>query len=92
MVKVDDVVTRAAASGRDRNEAAYAALVRAALADQASSVEVSKFLGRVWVGVKTPDSKTAAERATLADRVRATVRAHDPFVGVIDISVSAKGA
>ncbi len=88
---VDRVVARAVASGQDRIEAAYAAVVRAALADQAKTVEVLKFSARVWVDVKTPDSRTPSERATLADRARAAVRAHDPFVDVIDISVSTHG-
>ncbi len=86
----DDVagqVVAAAAAGRDRTEAAYAAAVRTALAPRDVTVEAARYEGRVHVTVRLPVACDAHARSAVADRARAAIRDFDPFVSTIDISV-----
>lgn len=84
---VDTIVRRAAAAGKDRIEAAYSAVVRAALSSKpVTTVETSREPARVQVTLSV-DSSDPHIRARLADNARAAVRAFDPFVSVIDVAV-----
>lgn len=89
--KADDElpsVTVAAAVANRAVESAYAAAVRRELAHLPAIVEVRRLVDTVRVAVQIPASEnnTAAISAA-ADRARAAVRAHDPSVPRIDVSV-----
>src|SRR6185312_4784148 len=78
---------RAAATGQDRREAAYARQVRIALADDHAGVEARRRAAQVFVTVTLPWTAGPQQRSRVADRARAAVRAYDPFVTVIDVAV-----
>lgn len=80
-------VEHAAADGREREEAGCARAVHVALADEHAGVHVARQAGRIHATVELPRPASAQERSRLADRARAALRAHDPFVSVIDVSV-----
>jgi CheY-like chemotaxis protein len=82
-------LTRAAAGGKDRMEAAYAAVVRADLGDLHlhATVEATREPDRVQIVVGFAEAADAATRSRAADRARAAVRTFDPFVRSIDVSV-----
>lgn len=83
-----DFVRRAAAAGKDRVEAQYAAVVRADLADLGATVEATRESGRVQIVVGVGPTADSATRSRAADRARAAVRNFDPFVRSIDVSVT----
>jgi hypothetical protein len=72
-----------------RVEAAYATAVRNELGDVPAIVDVRRESDRVHATVQVPASRagTAAVSA-IADRTRKALRDHDPFVSVIDVSVT----
>ena len=82
-------LTRAAAGGKDRMEAAYAAVVRHDLdgLHLHATVDATREPGRVQIVVGLSDAADAATRSRAADRARAAVRVFDPFVRSIDVSV-----
>lgn len=85
-----DLVRRSAAGGKDRVEAGYAAVVRANLADLEATVEVTREPGRIQIVVGVIDATDNTSRSRVADRARAAVRAFDPFVRSIDVSVTSR--
>ncbi len=71
-----------------RVEEGYSSAIRAALTGVAAIVEVQREPGRVHATVQVPG--TGADRSMMtyaADRTRAAIRLHDPFVSCIDVSV-----
>jgi hypothetical protein len=86
---VVETVRIAAAAGKDRAEAKYASVVRSALAERCIAVEARRDPGCVKVRLSAAEPLTPQQRACLADNARAALRAFDPFVPVIDVSVLA---
>ena len=83
-----DQIRVAAASGKDRLEARYAAEVRSALSEHGViTVEAERQPDRVHVTVGVLASDARA-RAAVADRVREVVRRFDRYVSTIDVSVT----
>jgi len=78
----------ASALASRRVEEGYAAAVRAEIPHLPVMVDVRREPGRIHATVQIPAS--AADRASMtyaADRARAAIRRHDPFVSCIDVSV-----
>ncbi|MCE9623152.1 MAG: hypothetical protein K8R99_12480 [Actinomycetia bacterium] len=90
--QIDDELpnaTVAAAIANRSVESAYAAAVRRELSHLPTVVEVQRLADSVRVHLQLPASEnTAAARSAAADRARFAVRAHDPFVQQIDVSVA----
>lgn len=69
-------------------EAAYAAAIRAELDQVPALVDVRREPKRIVATVQVPASNnTPAKLSAVADRARKAVRAHDPYVGNIDVNV-----
>ncbi|MBI4883822.1 MAG: hypothetical protein HY826_07180 [Actinobacteria bacterium] len=81
-------VTVAKAVAERAVEAGYAAAVREELAMLPAVVEVRRLPDHVQVHVQLPASQNSpAAISAAADRARAAVRAHDPFVQRIDVAI-----
>lgn len=89
--QVDDElpsVTVAGAVAKRAVEAAYATAIRHELALIPALVDVERTPGRIHVTVQVPTSEgTPQKLSAVADRARHAVRAHDPYVNGIDVSV-----
>ena len=85
---LERTIRAAAAAGKDRNEAACAAAVRNALADERPRVEVGREHDRTWVNIALPADHADAVVWAITGRAREAVRRYDPFVKAIDISVT----
>lgn len=69
-------------------EAAYATAIRHELGHLPAIVEVTRTSGRIHAKVQVPSGENTAQGlSAVADRARHAVRAHDPFVAGIDVSV-----
>ena len=81
-VKVANAVAKRAV------EAGYATAIRHELGHLPALVEVERTPGRIHVSVQVPSSEGSAQKlSAVADRARHAVRAHDPYVSGIDVSV-----
>ncbi|MEO5899051.1 MAG: hypothetical protein ABIR68_02830 [Ilumatobacteraceae bacterium] len=85
--EVAALVQHAAASGQDRLEARYAAVVRVALADERVAVEARRDAHGVRASVRLATQGDQRHRTMIAERARTALRAFDPFVRCIDVAV-----
>lgn len=82
-VKVANALAKRAA------EAGYATAIRRELGDATALVQVERTPGRIHVSIQVPASEASAQQlSAAADRARHAVRAHDPYVKGIDVSVA----
>lgn len=89
--QVDDEmpsVTVANAVAKRSVEAGYAAAIRHELGHLPALVDVERSPNRIHVSVQVPAAQgSAVKLSAIADRARHAVRAHDPYVDGIDVSV-----
>ncbi|MEY4174564.1 MAG: hypothetical protein RI900_1729, partial [Actinomycetota bacterium] len=81
-------VAVASALATRRVEEGYSAAVRAAITSLPAMVDVRREADRIHATIQIPAG--AADRPAMtyaADRARAAIREHDPFVSCIDVSV-----
>jgi hypothetical protein len=81
-VKVANAVAKRAV------EAGYATAIRHELGHLPALVDVDRSPGRIHVSVQVPASEDTPQKlSAIADRARHAVRAHDPYISGIDVSV-----